>query len=209
MTCSRSRIGSACTAANPACWAAAANRGQRRAAAARSAASMGWPARKQSRQGPWSFCIWNSSSTRAASLEAATTRSSPRGSASSSPAAEASSSCMLRSVSTCRKSMTSKPATMVSVSSTNVCDSSSPSIPAHPLRERQQDPPGCAASGARAGGCGIAHAGPPVDGSGSGTQPQAARHDVAGQIGQRPVMSCSYVKLPGRAARQRWVGCRL
>jgi len=32
-------MGRACTAANPACWAAAANRGQRCASAARSAAA--------------------------------------------------------------------------------------------------------------------------------------------------------------------------
>src|SRR5271157_2217649 len=133
MTCSRSRIGSACTAANPARRAAGANRGQRSAAAARSAAWTGRPDRKQSWHGPWWFWSWNSSSSRTASLEAATTRSSPRGSASSSPAAETSSSCTLRSVSTCRKSITSKPATMVSVSSTNVSDSSCPSIPVHPL----------------------------------------------------------------------------
>jgi hypothetical protein len=43
MTWSRSRIGRACTAANPACWAAAANRGQRRASAAGSAAATGRP----------------------------------------------------------------------------------------------------------------------------------------------------------------------
>ena len=150
MTCSRSRIGSACTAPNPACRAAGANRGHRAAAAARSGAWTGRPVRKQSRQGPWSFCSWNSSSSRAASLEAATTRSSPRGSASSSPAADTSSSCTLRSVSTCRKSITSKPTTIVSVSSTNVSDSSSPSIPAHPLRNMQPDRPAQA--------CGRAHA---------------------------------------------------
>ena len=71
-------------------FAPAANLGQRCAAVARSAAATGWPVRKQSRQGPSWFCSWNSSSSRAASLEAATTRSSPRGSASSSPAAETS-----------------------------------------------------------------------------------------------------------------------
>ena len=38
MTCSRSRIGRACTAVKPARWAAAANLGQRRASAARSVA---------------------------------------------------------------------------------------------------------------------------------------------------------------------------
>ena len=60
--------------------------------AARSAAVTGWPVRKQSRHGPWSFWIWNSSSSPAASLEAAATRSSPRGSASTTPAADAASS---------------------------------------------------------------------------------------------------------------------
>ena len=48
---------------------------------------------------------------------------------SSSPAADTSSNCTLRSVSTCRKSIMSNPATIVSVSSTNVSDSSSVSIP--------------------------------------------------------------------------------
>ena len=52
ITCSRSRIGSACTAANPACRAAGANRGHRAAATARSAAATGRPVRKQSRHGP-------------------------------------------------------------------------------------------------------------------------------------------------------------
>jgi hypothetical protein len=40
----------------------------------------------------------------------------------------------------CRKSITSNPATMVSVSSTNVRDSSCPSISAHPLRKGSKSP---------------------------------------------------------------------
>ena len=72
----------------------------------------------------------------------------------------------LRSVSTCRKSITSKSATMVSVSSTNVADSSSPSIPPHHLRCTTIRPgPG---PGIRAGGGqDRPHAAPSWDGSGS------------------------------------------
>ena len=58
----------------------------------------------------------------------AATRSSPRGSASTTPAADAASRATLRSVSRCRKSITSKSATIVSASSTKVSDSNSVSI---------------------------------------------------------------------------------
>ena len=88
----------------------------------------GRPVRKHSRQGPWSFCSWNSSSSPACSLDAAARRSSPRGSASTTPPADAASRATLRSVSRCRKSITSKSATIVSASSTKVSDISSVSV---------------------------------------------------------------------------------
>jgi hypothetical protein len=128
MTSSRSRIGTAWTVRNPALTAADANRGHRWSGPARSAAVTACPVRRQSMQGPWSLWTWNSSSIPAASLEAAATRSSPRGSVSSTPAAEAGRSRTLRSVSMCRKSMTSKSATMVSARSTKVLESSPESI---------------------------------------------------------------------------------
>ena len=99
---------------NPAWVAAAANRGHRVPGSARSAAVTVRPLRKQSRHGPSSFWIWNSSAIPAASLDAAATRSSPRGSASTTPAADAASRATLRSVSMCRKSMMSNSATIVS-----------------------------------------------------------------------------------------------
>src|SRR3984885_1201854 len=148
----------------------------------------GWADRKQSRQGPWSLCSWNSSSSRAASLEAATTRSSPRGSASSSPAAETSSNSTLRVVSTCRKSMRSKSATMVSVSSTKVADRSCPSI--RSLSTKSARPAARTCGGV-----------PQTSERASRlvtqgqirirNQPQAARYDVAGDIGQLDVVDIS------------------
>ena len=101
----RRRMGTACTAAKPTSAAAAVKRGQR-PATGRSATETGWPVRKQSTQGPWSVCSWNSSSSRVRSEEAATTCSVPRSSVSSSPAAETPSSWTHRSVNTCRKSIT-------------------------------------------------------------------------------------------------------
>jgi len=66
---------------------------------------------------PWSFWTWNGSISPADWLDAAATRSSPRGSASRAPAADAPSSTTLRSASMYRKSTPSKSATSVSARS--------------------------------------------------------------------------------------------
>ena len=169
-----------------------ANCGQACPAAVRSGATTTLPVRKQSTHGPWSFCSWNSSSTRAASVEAATRRSSPRGSASSTPAAEASSTCTLRSVSVWRKSMTSKSATMVSASSTKVSDSSSPSI-SSPPQEGQQGPwRRCRATGGRQ----VRHRSRSL--ARVRTQPQTAGDDIAGDVVEPTVLSISIGPQPDK-----------
>src|SRR6185369_6429129 len=84
-----------------------------------SATETGWPVRKQSTQGPWSVCSWNSSSNRVRSEEAATSCNVSCPSVSSSPAAETPSNWTHLSVNTCRNSITSKSSTSVSAISTN------------------------------------------------------------------------------------------
>src|SRR5487761_997902 len=162
----------------------------------RSAAVTGFPVRKQSRHGPWSFWIWNSSSSPAASLEAAATRSSPRGSASTTPAADVARSRTLRSVSMCRKSITSKSATIVSARSTKVSDSSSASIVVTSHRWQRQ---------LRAAGS----PGAAGDTSWLATwrrvaiQPQAPGDDIAGHVTQTLVLCISVSPEPGKGLSER------
>ncbi len=91
MVSARSRIGIACTEWKPTRSAAGANCGHLSRSRWRSGTLTGAPVRTDSRQGPSSFCSWNSSSSRDSSLEDATGCRVPRGSTSSSPAAVTSS----------------------------------------------------------------------------------------------------------------------
>src|SRR6266567_2501289 len=106
----------------------------------------------------------------------------------------------MRSASICKKSMTSNPATMVSVSSTNVCESSSPSIPLtlSGKRGNVRPIPGrrCAAWQSR----GLSYR--KVLGHVQiRAQPHAARYDVTGQIAQSPIISIRVGSQPDKGLR--------
>jgi len=107
ITSLRSRSGTLRTDANPTSSARSANVGQRTRSASSCGEATTSPVRNASRQGPSLFCSSNSSSRRVRSLDAATACRLPDGAASMTPASVTSASATQRSVSVCRKSMTS------------------------------------------------------------------------------------------------------
>ena len=123
MTLFRSRIGTACTDRNPAANATGPKLGHRPSGTERSSCTAIRPVRKQSGHGPSWDCSSNSSTIRIASLEDATTRSSPSGATIITPAVVTWRISTHRSASSVSSSTMSNSSTRVSASSTRVVTS--------------------------------------------------------------------------------------